>query len=327
MPAVRVPRSGSLQFVPKKRAKRLYPRVSNWKDTDKLRISGFAGYKAGMNQILIIDNKKDSPTHGEKISVPATVLDCPPLLVLGVRFYKQNINGLYSFSEIWDEKATKDKDLRRKLVIRKYTHEGKLKEIEKNLEGIKNIRLIVKTQPRTSGLGKKTPEIFEIELTGKDINEKFNYSKEILGKEIKAKDIFKEGEYVDVIGITTGKGTQGPVKRFGVKIQNRKNMKKRRHIGTLGPETPRRIKWTVPRPGQLGLFQRTEYNKRIIKIGENGEEITPKSGFSNYGVVKGNYILIEGSIPGPRKRLIMLRAGMRTPKVPILPAEIEEIMK
>ncbi|PIY34893.1 MAG: 50S ribosomal protein L3, partial [Candidatus Aenigmarchaeota archaeon CG_4_10_14_3_um_filter_37_21] len=303
------------------------PNVSTWKQTDKLRVSGFAGYKAGMTQALIIDSKKNSPTSGEEILVPSTILDCPPLLVLGVRFYKQNINGFYSFSEVWDEKILKNKDLKRKLVVKEYTHKEKMKEIEKSLDEIKKIRLLIITQPRNSGIGKKTPEIFEIELTGKDAKEKFNYSKEILGKEIKAKDVFKEGEYVDVIGVSKGKGFQGVIKRWGVKMQNRKNMKKRRHIGTLGPETPRRVRWTVPMAGQLGFFKRTEYNKRIIKIGEDGKDVTPKSGLTGYGVVKKDYIVIEGSVPGPRKRLIMLRAGFRTPKVSVLPAEVKKILK
>lgn len=328
MPKRKVPRSGSLAFVPKKRAKRIYPRISHWRNTDKLRISGFAGYKAGMFHVLIIDNKKGSPTKGEKISVPVTILDCPSLLILGVRFYKQNTNGFYAFSEIWGEKVVKDKDLKRKLIVgKKYDHKEKLKEVEKNLEEIQKIRLIVKTQPRLSGLGKKTPEIFEIELTGKDTQEKFNYSKEILGKEIKAKDIFKEGEFVDAVGITKGKGWQGPVKRFGVKIRGRKQHGKRRHVGTMGPETPRMIKWTVPQAGQMGFWKRTEYNKRILKIGEKGEEVTPKSGFTKYGVVKGDYMLIEGSVPGSRKRLIMLRAAMRPPKIPLAPTEIKELVK
>jgi len=327
MPELRSPRAGSLGYVPKKRAKRIYPSVKNWPKSDKLRISGFAGYKAGMTQVLIIDNKKGSATHGEQISVPVTVLDCPSLLVLGVRFYKQNVDGLYAFSEIWDEKSLKDKDIKRKLIQGKYDHKKALKEMEKELEEIKALRLIFRTQPRLSGLGKKRPEIFEIALGGKDNQEKFNYSKEILGKKIQAKDIFKDGEYVDVIGITKGKGWQGPVKRFGVKIRGRKDHGKRRHVGTMGPETPRMIKWTIPQAGQLGFFRRTEINKRILKIGENGEEVTPKSGFTKYGVVKGNYIIIEGSIPGSRKRLVMLRAGIRPPKVHVSPTEVKEVVK
>jgi large subunit ribosomal protein L3 len=328
MPELRAPRAGSLAFSPKKRANRIYPTISHIRDTEKLRISGFAGYKAGMTQVVIIDNKKGSATHGEEITVPVTVLDCPPLLVLGVRFYKQNHDGLYVFTEILDEKITKDKDLKRKLVIpKKYDHKAKLKDVEKDIDEIKKVRLIVKTQPRNSGLGKKRPEIFEIEVSGKEVKEKFDYCKEILGKELKAKDIIKDGEIIDVIGITKGKGWQGPVKRFGVKIRGRKHHGKRRHVGTMGSETPRMIKWTIPQAGQMGFWRRTEYNKRVLKVGEKGEEVTPKSGFTKYGVIEGDYIIIEGSVPAPRKRLVMIRPTVRPKKVSVLPTEVREIIK
>jgi len=317
------PRAGSLQFWPRKRAKRIYPRVKTWPESEKTKILGFAAYKAGMAHAIIIDTRKNSPTKGEEISVPVTILDCPPLIVLGVRVYKDTPNGLTVSSEVFDEKIKDDKDLKRKLIIGKYSKEKGIKSIEKELDKIKKVRILVKTQPKKSGIGKKKPEIFEIEIGGSDIKEKWNYSKDLIGKEINIKDVFKEGEFVDAIAVTKGKGTQGPVKRFGVKIQTRKAAKKRRHIGTLGSETPRRVIWTVPMSGQMGFQTRTEHNKRILKISENGKEITPKSGFVNYGIIKGNYVLIEGSLPGPKKRIIRLKQSMRPPKVPILPVEIK----
>ena len=181
------------------------------------------------------------------------------------------------------------------------------------------------TNPKRSGLGKKRPEIFEIEVSGKDASEKLKFCKEKLGKELKVSDVFKEGEYIDVTAVTKGKGFEGQVKRFGVKRQNRKNLKKRRHIGTLGPEGVRRILYTVPMAGQLGFFRRSEYNKRIVKMGEKGNDVTPKGGFKNYGVVKDNYVLLEGSVPGPRKRLIVLRSPARAPDVKVLKPEIKHI--
>jgi len=319
------PRAGSLAFWPRKRAKRIYPRVKSWPESDKVRILGFAGYKAGMAHAVIVDTYKFSPTKGEEITVPVTIIDCPPLKVIGVRAYEETPDGLKVLSEIWDEKVKEDKDLARKLTIGNYKHEEKMKLIEENLNKVKTLRLIVKTQPREAGIGKKTPEIFELEVGGPNIEEKWNFCKEMLGKEIKASDVFKEGEFVDVIAVTKGKGTQGPVKRFGIKIQPRKAAKKRRHTGTLGSETPRRVLWTVPMAGQMGFQVRTEYNKRILKIGEDGKEVTPKSGFTNYGVVKGNYIIIEGSVPGPVKRLVRLRAAIRPPKTPFIPTEIKYI--
>jgi large subunit ribosomal protein L3 len=319
------PRAGSLAYWPKKRAKRIYPRVTTWPQSEKVKIPGFAAYKSGMIHVSIVDNKKFSLTKGQEIIVPATVLDCPPLKVLGIRVYKETPDGLNALGEVWDEKIKEDKDIKRKIIVGKLNQEKNMKKIENELNKVKKIRLIIKTQPRGSGLNKKTPEIFEIEVTGKNTEEKWKYSKDLIGKEIRAKDIFKEGEYIDVAAVTIGKGTQGPVKRWGIKVQNRKATQKRRHTGTLGPETPDRVLWTVPYAGQLGFQTRTEYNKRILKIGEDGKEVTPKSGFTNYGIIKGNYIIIEGSLPGPRKRLIRLRSAVRPPQIPVLPTEVKEL--
>jgi len=60
-----------------------------------------------------------------------------------------------------------------------------------------------------------------------------------------------------------------------------------------------------------GLPSRTEFNKRILKIGEKGEEVTPAGGFPNYGVIRNSYIILHGSIPGPTKRLISMRDAIR----------------
>jgi len=40
-------------------------------------------------------------------------------------------------------------------------------------------------------------------------------------------------------------------------------------------------------------------------------KVTPNGGFLNYGDVKGNYILVAGSLPGPKKRLVRLNFAKR----------------
>jgi large subunit ribosomal protein L3 len=69
--------------------------------------------------------------------------------------------------------------------------------------------------------------------------------------------------------------------------------------------------WQTPQLGQVGYHQRTEYNKRILKVGTNGAEVTPAGGIINYGLVRGDYVLIKGSVPGPSKRLIRFRDPIR----------------
>jgi large subunit ribosomal protein L3 len=71
--------------------------------------------------------------------------------------------------------------------------------------------------------------------------------------------------------------------------------------------------WTVPTSGQMGYHQRTEYNKRVLKIGSDGEEVNPRGGFLHYGIVKNDFILLKGSTPGPQKRLTILRPSIRPP--------------
>jgi large subunit ribosomal protein L3 len=270
---------------------------------------------------MLLDSRKNFPTFGQEIAVPITVLDCPPIQVVGVRAYRNTTDGLKVLSESWAKDLPKE--LKRKIHV---IPKENLNKIENSLERISKIRLLVSTQPRLSGVGKKKPEVFEVEIGGKDNKEKFEFAKQLLGKEIPIKDVLREGELVDAIAITKGKGTAGVMKRFGVKKLNRKSMKKRRHIGTLGSQTPGRVRWTIAQAGQLGFQTRTELNKRILKIGDKGQDITPKSGFNRYGVVKGNYVVLEGSVPGPKKRIIMLRPAIRPGKIKLLVPEIREIV-
>lgn len=64
----------------------------------------------------------------------------------------------------------------------------------------------------------------------------------------------------------------------------------------------------------MGYHQRTEFNKKIIKVGTEGSEVTPRGGFLNYGEVRNTYVLVHGSVPGPTKRLIRFRDATRMPK-------------
>jgi len=308
------PRRGSLAFSPRKRAKDIIPRIRSWPDYDgEPKLLGFAGYKAGMTHVIMIDDRKNSPTYGEEIVVPVTVIECPPLKVAGIRVYRETVYGLQIAGEVWTTEL--DEYLGRRLNLPKKinTDVEKLKEIE----DIAEVRVITYTQPyKITGVPKKVPDVMEQKVGGSDINAVLDYAISKLGKEVRISEVFNEGAFIDVIAITKGKGFQGPVKRWGVITLDAKHARssKHRRVGTLGPWTPHRVRWTVPQAGQMGFHQRTEYNKRVIKIGENGEEITPEGGFVHYGVIRSDYVLVSGSVPGPVKRLIRMRDAIRPPK-------------
>ena len=301
------PRRGSMGFSPRKRAKSQRPHIKSWPEgLDKPKIQGFLGYKAGMTHAFVVDYRPTSTTSGREVIMPVSVVETPPIKIAAVRAYKRTYHGLETAGELWAEKL--DARLAKRVPLPK-------KEKKKQWDFIKDaeeIRVIVYTQPElVTGIPKKIPEIQEMRINGGSLEDQIEYAKSILGKELKINDAVKEGDMLDTIAVTKGKGFQGHVKRWGVKLLTHKNSKHRRMIGTQGSWHPNWVQATVPNAGQMGYHQRTEYNKRVLKVGENGEDITPAGGFPHYGNVRNAYVLIHGSIPGPTKRLVSLREAIR----------------
>ncbi|MET1124751.1 MAG: 50S ribosomal protein L3 [Archaeoglobaceae archaeon] len=309
------PRRGSLGFSPRKRAKSIIPRIRSWPDCGEVRLQGFAGYKAGMTHVVMIDDRRNSPTYGEEIVVPVTVIETPPMKVAGIRLYSKTQYGLQIAGEVWANGL--DGFLARRLQLPK--KEPDVEKLRRIVESgnVAEVRVITYTQPYLiTGVPKKVPDVME-QRVGGEVGEAFEYAVSKLGKEVTVFEVFNEGALIDVIAVTKGKGFEGPVKRWGVITLDAKHARssKHRRVGTLGPWTPKKVRWTVPQAGQMGFHQRTEYNKRILKIGENGEEITPEGGFLHYGVVRSHYVLVSGSVPGPVKRLVRMRDAIRPPDV------------
>ncbi|NYZ77206.1 50S ribosomal protein L3 [Candidatus Micrarchaeota archaeon] len=291
----RKPRHGSMAHRPRKRASNQNARTQ-WQPVGEKRLLGFAGYKAGMMHVSHID-QTESPSKGQEVVSAVTVVEVPPMVVYGIRCY----DGVNSIGDM----LTHDEKILKATGIKTKKKSG-IKE-----ESVRDARLLVFAQPEKTGFGKKHIERMELGFGGKDAKEKLEYAKSMLGKELKISEVFKPGEFVDIIAVTKGKGWQGTVKRFGVSIQRRKATGKRRHVGTLGPFHPPYIAYTVPRAGQMGYHKRTEFSKEILKIGSNADEINPSSGFTSYGFVKNDYVLIRGSVPGPVKRMLKLRLAVR----------------
>ena len=301
------PKRGSHGYSPRKRARAETPHIKSWPEGgEKPKIQGFLGYKAGMTHAFIVDYRPTSTTSGREVKMPVSIVETPPIKIAAVRAYKRTSHGLQTINELWADKL--DLELSKRLPLAK-------KEKKNNWDFTKDadeIRVLVYTQPKlVTGIPKKIPEIRELRMSGGSIEEQIKYAKEILGKEMKVNDVVNEGDMLDVLAITKGKGFQGAAKRWGVKLLTHKNSKHRRMIGTAGSWHPNWVQATVPQAGQVGYHQRTEYNKRVLKIGENGEEITPAGGFPHYGVVRNSYVIIHGSIPGPVKRLVSMRDAIR----------------
>jgi len=307
MPKHSQPRRGSLQFYPRKRAKRFLPRV-NWDSVPKEEpgLKGFIGYKVGMKSAFVLDNTPHSHTKGKRVIIPVTIIECPTIKILSVRFYKNK----KVIGEIFNDNA--DKELKRKLKLPKQTSAKKeIEDIEKK-QGFDDVRAIIYSQVKKTGI-KKTPDIVEVGISG-SLNEKLNFIKENLNKEISVREIIKE-DIVDIRGVTKGKGLQGPTKRFGLSLKSHKSEKGVRGPGSLGPWHPARVDFRAPMAGQMGFFARVVYNNKIISINNiNEKDINSKEGFKKYGKIKTDYIILNGSIPGPVKRQLLITAPLRPSK-------------
>jgi len=356
---------GSRGYWPRKRIKDHTARFNSWPERGPEkppRLQGFAGFKAGMTHTIIRDPNKNSPTADQEIQAPVTVLEVPPMKVAAVRFYENTPYGLKTFTEIWADKL--DRNVDRKLTLRaevvgrppkkdekKEKKEGepkgkkskkkdedkhKMEVSDETLEKfstlevkvVEDVRVVIHTQPHlVTGLPRKVPDIMEIRIGGGTVQQRIDFAKSILGTEITIDKFAEDGMDVDVASVTKGQGFAGTIKKWHPKLLTHKNSKHRRMIGTLGPHNPSYVQRTVPQAGQYGLHQRTEFNKRIIKVGDKGEDVTPAGGFLHYGIVRNGYVLIAGSVPGATKRLIKLRDAIRNHGPAIVKAEVLYISK
>ena len=305
MPKTHHPRRGSLRYSPRCRARSPIPRLKTWPESPGKKLPGFVGYKVGTTHIIVTENRKTSPLIGQERTELATIIEAPPLVVVGFRTYKREIGrGLRAHTEIWSEKAPKE------LGHLKTKGEANQKPELLDAAKIENVKLIIATQPRLAGFGKKKPDVIEMPAPGANSAEKIKNAEEMLGSEIKLSEIISAGDYMDVFSISKGKGFQGPVKKWGVKLQSRKTKNAQRRPGNIGGWTPKITQWYTPMGGQMGYQQRGEFNKRVYGIGNEG--IEHSGGWKHYGLVRGDYIILGGSVAGSRKRLVKLRFAMRT---------------
>ncbi len=263
-----------------------------------------------MIRVIYREDRPKSHIANTNRLTAVTVIETPPVILMGMRTYRSTPYGYKILADVWAESPSKFLK-RRKRFPNEIDPEEKLNHMEETLVDATEIRAIVHTQPDLTGIGTKIPEILEIKIGSNSIEEAFNWAKERIGQELQIEDFTRPGEFLDVVGITKGKGFQGVVKRHGVTKVQHKTKDGPRKVGSIGPWTPARVRWLIARYGQMGYGRRTEYNKRVMQIGVNGEEITPSGGFVKYGNVKNRYIIVKGSVPGPKKRLVVLRDGVR----------------
>jgi len=191
------------------------------------------------------------------------------------------------------------------------------------------VRVILHTIP-PKALDRKKAHVIESQVAGGASNdERLSFAKSLLDTTVPITAFCAANETIDLAGVTKGKGFQGPVKRFGVRVLPKKSRKGHRRVGCIGPWHPSNVSYAVARAGQMGKVHRTEVNKMVLSVGKSSaasiegnastsfdptvKHITPLGGFKNYGEVENDFIMVKGSVAGPSKGCIALRKSVNDP--------------
>jgi len=336
------PRHGSLQFSPRKRTKHHHGRIRAFPRDDKsglpCHLTAFMGFKAGMTHVVREIERPGSKLHKKEAVEACTILETPPIVVVGLVGYVETPTGLRTLTTVWAGHLADDLKRRfyknwyrsKKKAFTKYAKKAaeKPQDIEFELNRIKNnctvVRALCHTQVRKLRLRRKVADLFEIQINGgASVAEKVDWGKKLFEQEVPVSNVFVEGEVVDICAVTKGKGFVGVVSRWGVTRLPRKTHRGLRKVACIGAWHPARVRITCPRAGQMGYHHRTDINKRILKIGKKGEKsgastendltekgITPVGGFPHYGVINEDWLLLKGCIAGSKKRAITLRKSL-----------------
>jgi len=318
------PRRGSIAYLPRGRAQSMEARIRSWsaQELAEPKLLGHLGFKAGCVQIVSVDDRDKTPNFGKQLVSLGTVIVTPPVTIVGIRGYEKTTQGKQVGFDYFA------KDLPKK-IKRSFVSKIDPEIDKKKLGKISDIFALVVVIPRDAKLEQKKPFIFEVAVRGGDIPKQFEYIKNLLGKEVKIDQVFQTGQTIDVAAITKGKGWEGPITRWGVKRKQHKSRKSVREVASLGPISPSNVMFTVPRAGQRGFHQRTEYNKRIMIMDNTDNskfKINPGGGFKHFGIVDGDFIVVRGSVPGTYRRLIKFRTAIRKFEYKIKQPNILEVV-
>jgi len=341
------PRHGSLAFLPRKRSRQIRGRCRAFPKDDpsqKPHLTSFMAYKAGMTHIVRDVERAGSKVNKKEVVEAVTILEAPPMAVVGITAYRETPVGLKCLGTVWAHHVSTEFRRRyyknwkgskqgafSKLKQFARTKAGKVAE-EKTLRRFEKlgsvVRVVAHTQPRklrNHRVGVKKAHVQEIQINGGDVKGKMALAKSLLEKEVRVDTVFQQSEACDVVAVTKGHGFQGVVQRWGVACLPRKTHRGLRKVACVGAWHPERINFSVARAGQQGFHHRTVLNKKIYRLGKSAAVdpanastehditqkcITPMGGFLGYGLVRNDYIMIKGSVTGPRKRVITLRRPM-----------------
>jgi len=332
--------------LPRKRTKHHAGKIKSFPKDDPSKaphLTAFMTYKAGMTHIVREVERPGSKLHKKEVVEGVSILEAAPMVCVGFVGYVETPRGLRSLTSVWAGHLSEECKRR----FYKTWHKSKQKaftkyqkrweaaskgsevamsaEIERAKKYCQVIRAICHTQIGKVKIGQKKANIKEIQINGGTTEQKVDFAVNLFEKEVKIADVFAQDEMVDIIGSTRGHGYDGVVTRWGCSRLPRKTHRGLRKVACIGTWHPARVQFQVPRAGQNGYHHRTEINKKIYRIGKNVKEdpnsamtaadlteksITPMGGFAHFGEVTQDWVMVKGTVAGPKKRILTLRKSL-----------------
>ncbi|KAH0517318.1 60S ribosomal protein L3 [Microtus ochrogaster] len=267
-----------------------------------------------MTHIVREVDRPGSKVNKKEVVEAVTIVETPPMVVVGIVGYVETPRGLRTFKTVFAEHISDECKRRfyknwhksKKKAFTKYCKKwqddmGK-KQLEKDFNSMKKycqvICIIAHTQMRLLPLRQKKAHLMEIQLNGGTVAEKLDWARERLEQQVPVNQVFGQDEMIDVIGVTKGKGYK--------------------------------VAFSVARSGQKGYHHRTEINKKIYKIGQgylikdgkliknnastdydlSDKSINPLGGFVHHGEVANDFITLKGCVVGSKKQVLTLRKSL-----------------
>jgi large subunit ribosomal protein L3e len=339
------PRHGHLGFLPRKRSRQIRGRCRSFPKDDataKPHLTAFPVFKAGMTHIVRDVDRAGSRSNKKEVVEAVTILEAPPMVVVGIVGYRETPRGLRSLGTVWAHHVSSEFKRRfyanwKKSAQKAFTRlrqaqntkggvvarNATLRRFEKNAAVVRVIAHTQNRKLRNHRIGTKKAFVQEIQINGgKSAKDKLTLAKSLLEKQVRVDSVFQQSEACDICSVSRGHGMEGVVHRWGVAALPRKTHRGLRKVACIGSWHPERVSFTVARAGQNGYHHRTQLNKKIYRLGRSAvvdpnnattefditrKTITPMGGFVGYGVVRNDYVMVKGSVTGPRRRVITLR--------------------
>merc|ERR1712205_212758 len=210
------PRHGPLGFLPKKRCTKTKGKIKSFPLDDaaaKPHLTAFMGYKAGCTHILRDVDKPGSKAHKKEVVEAVTIIEAPPMVVVGMVGYLETPRGLKSLCTVWAQHLS---DECKRRIYKNWSASEKKKAftryakkytegtgIDQELERIEKhctiVRVLCHTQISKLNFRQKKAHICEIQVNGGSMEDKVKFGSELFEKPVAIDSVFEENEMIDTI--------------------------------------------------------------------------------------------------------------------------------